>query len=308
MTGGAGFIGHHTVAALLAEGAQVLVLDDLRHACPAGAPAGAELVAAEISTPEAAEAIRRFGPDAVLHLAAQAGVNRSRRDPAGDAQTNVVGTVALVKACLDAGVNRFVMASTGGAMYGHADQLPTPETAPAQPVSPYGAAKLACEGYLGMFQRSWGLQPLVLRYGNVYGPQQDGTGEAGLVAITSTRLLQGLAPVIRGDGGQTRDFVFVGDVAEANLRALASDHTGLINVANGQGVSVRRIVEELINASGRSVEPEAAPLPAGEVRDSCLDVTRARTLLGWKPGLDLSTGLARTYRSFEASGQVTEAG
>src|SRR5215472_5912079 len=222
VTGGAGFIGHHSVAALLGEGTQVVVIDDLRHACPLGAPAQSELVEAEIAAPEAADAIARFRPEAVLHLAAQAGVNRSRRDPAGDALANVVGTVALVKACLDAGVTRFVMASTGGAIYGHATQLPTPETAPAQPLSPYGAAKLACEGYLGMFERSHGLRPLALRYGNVYGPLQDGTGEAGLVAITCTRLLNGLAPVVRGDGEQTRDFVFVEDIAAANVRALGS--------------------------------------------------------------------------------------
>ncbi|HEX6487704.1 MAG TPA: NAD-dependent epimerase/dehydratase family protein, partial [Candidatus Dormibacteraeota bacterium] len=204
VTGGAGFIGHHTVAALLAEGGQVLVIDDLRHPCPLGAPAAAELVVAEVGSARAAEAINGFAPDAVLHLAAQAGVSRSRRDPAGDALANVVGTVGLIKASLDAGVLRFVMASTGGAIYGAATRLPTPETAAARPLSPYGAAKLACEGYLGMFERSHGLRPLALRYGNVYGPLQDGTGEAGVVAITCTRLLDGEAPVMRGDGGQTR--------------------------------------------------------------------------------------------------------
>lgn len=301
VTGGAGFIGHHTVAALLAEGAQVLVIDDLRHRCPLGAPEGSELMAADIASAEAAAALARFRPDAVLHLAAQAGVNRSRRDPAGDALANVVGTVALVKACLDAGVSRFVMASTGGAIYGRAVELPTPETAPAQPLSPYGAAKLACEGYLGMFQRSHGLKPLALRYGNVYGPLQDGTGEAGLVAITCTRLLAGQAPIVRGDGGQTRDFVFVGDVAEANLRGLASDATGVANVGTGRGSSVRQVVEGLVAASGLDLRPETAPLPAGEVKDSRLDVTLVGTLLGWRPSTDLAAGLRRTYESFAAA-------
>jgi UDP-glucose 4-epimerase len=192
------------------------------------------------------------------------------------------------------------MASTGGAIYGRAAQLPTPETAPAQPLSPYGAAKLACEGYLGMFERSHGLRPLVLRYGNVYGPLQDGTGEAGLVAITCTRLLQGQRPVVRGDGGQTRDFVFVEDVAEANLRALRSDSTGVVNVGSGRGTSVREVVSALISASGQAVQPESAPLPEGEVRDSRLDVSLARTLLGWNPVIELDAGLARTYESFEA--------
>jgi UDP-glucose 4-epimerase len=300
VSGGAGFIGHHTVAALLADGARVLVVDDLRHACPAGAPPEAELVAADIAAPETAAALARFRPDAVLHLAAQAGVNRSRRDPAGDAQVNVVGTVALVKAALDAGVERFVMASTGGAIYGQAARLPTPETARAQPRSPYGAAKLACEGYLGMFGRSHGLKPLALRYGNVYGPLQDGTGEAGVVAITCTRLLDGRPPVLRGDGRQTRDFVFVEDVAEANVRGLRSDHVGVLNVGTGVGSSIAEVMGELIRAAGGGVEPESAPLPEGEVRDSALDVRRAGRLLGWNPRTDLRSGLDRTYRSFQS--------
>lgn len=298
VTGGAGFIGHHSVAALLAEGAAVLVLDDLRHACPLGAPAGAELVAADMASPAAAAAVERFRPAAALHLAAQAGVNRSRRDPAGDALANVVGTVAFAKACLDAGTDRFVMASTGGAIYGRARRLPTPESAPARPLSPYGAAKLACEGYLGMFGRSHGLRPLALRYGNVYGPLQDGTGEAGVVAITCARLLSGRAPVMRGDGGQTRDFVYVEDVADANLRGLASGRTGVVNVGTGRGTSVREVLLGLVRASGRRLEPEAEPLPPGEVRDSRLDVERAWRLLGWRAQTELRSGLDRTYQSF----------
>jgi len=237
----------------------------------------------------------------VLHLAAQAGVNRSRRDPAGDARVNVVGTVALIKAALDAGVRRFVMASTGGAIYGQATRLPTPESARAQPRSPYGAAKLACEGYLGMFGRSHGLRPLALRYGNVYGPLQDGTGEAGVVAITCTRILTGQAPVIRGDGRQTRDFVYVEDVAEANLRALHSRRSGVVNIGTGVGSSIATVVGELVRAAGRPIEPETEPLPEGEVRDSALDVRRAERLLGWAPRTDLRSGLERTYRSFQSA-------
>jgi len=279
----------------------VLVVDDLRHACPAGAPGAAELVVADIASAEAAAAIARFKPGAVLHLAAQAGVNRSRRDPAGDALVNVVGTVGLIKAALDAGVRRFVMASTGGAIYGPAKRLPTPESSRAQPRSPYGAAKLACEGYLGMFGRSHGLRPLALRYGNVYGPLQDGTGEAGVVAITCTRLLGGQPPVIRGDGAQTRDFVFVEDVAEANIRGLRSLRSGVANVGTGVGSSIATVIGELIRAAGGGIDPESAPLPEGEVKDSALDVRRAERLLGWKPRTDLRSGLDRTYRSFKSA-------
>ena len=226
MTGGAGFIGVHTVGRLIAEGFTVLVIDDLRHACGEPLPVNVELEPADLASAAAAQAVARFRPDAILHLAAQGGVSRSVRDPATDALINVVGTVSMLKASADAGCRRFVFASSGGAIYGRARRLPTPERTTPKPLSPYGAAKLAGEGYLGMFARTFGLRTLALRYSNVYGPFQDGSGEAGVVAITCERLLSGRRPEIRGDGLQTRDFVFVEDVADANLRALRSRAVG----------------------------------------------------------------------------------
>src|SRR5205807_1023450 len=193
-------------------------------------PAGVELEAADLNSAAAAKVVQRFHPDAILHLAAQGGVSRSVRDPAGDASVNVLGTVNLLKASADAGCRRFVFASSGGAIYGRASRLPTPERTTPRPLSPYGAAKLAAEVYLGMFGRTFGLRTLALRYSNVYGPFQDRTGEAGVVAITCERLLSGRPPEVRGDGHQTRDFVFVADVADANLRALNSSVMGDINI------------------------------------------------------------------------------
>lgn len=299
VTGGAGFIGFHSVTALQAQGVAVLVIDDLRHGCGLPLPSGVELVTAELSTAEAAGAIRGFHPQACLHLAAQGGVSRSVRDPAGDAMVNVVGTVALLKACADAGCRRVVFASSGGAIYGHARKLPSPETAIPAPLSPYGAAKLAGEGYLGMFSRTFGLSALALRYSNVYGPYQDGTGEAGVVAISCERLLSGRAPQIRGDGEQTRDFIFVGDVVAANLLALAGDLSGPINIGTGVGTSVRRVVDELIRIAGFPGAAEPVPAREGEVRATFLDVQRARRMLDWTARTTLSDGLRQTYVSFQ---------
>ncbi len=298
VTGGAGFIGTHTVARLVAEGFTVLVLDDLRHACGAPLPSRVELAEADLNSPAAGQAVARFRPDAILHLAAQGGVSRSVRDPAGDALVNVVGTVALLKASADAGCRRFVFASSGGAIYGHASRLPTPESTTARPLSPYGAAKLAAEGYLGMFGRTFGLSTLALRYSNVYGPFQDGTGEAGVVAMSCERLLSDRAPEIRGNGGQTRDFVFVADVADANLAALQRQADGVINIGTGTATSVRTVIDTLIGIARYPGPATAVDARPGEVRDTALETARAARMLGWSARTPLSDGLRQTFMSF----------
>jgi UDP-glucose 4-epimerase len=296
----------HTVGRLIGEGFGVLVIDDLRHACGEPLPPKAELQPADLNSAAAAQAVARFRPDAILHLAAQGGVSRSVRDPAGDALINVVGTVSMLKASADAGCRRFVFASSGGAIYGRAQRLPTPERTTPKPLSPYGAAKLAAEGYLGMFARTFGLRTLALRYSNVYGPFQDGSGEAGVVAITCERLLSGRRPEIRGDGLQTRDFVFVADVADANLRALRSTAVGAMNIGTGVASSVRSVVDELVAAAGHVGPIDFVEGRPGEVRDTALDTRRAEKLLEWRAPTRLREGLRQTFTSFrERAGRVT---
>lgn len=308
VTGGAGFIGIHAVKALTERGDRILVVDDLRHACGEELPDGVDLVAGELSSPAAREAISGFRPDRVVHLAAQGGVSRSMREPAEDAAVNVVATVSLLKTCVELGVRRLVFASSGGAIYGQADRTPTPEDAPARPLSPYGAAKLACEGYLGMFLRTFGLSSVPLRFGNVYGPHQDGSGEAGVVAIASTRLLAGCAPEIRGDGTQTRDFVYVGDVVAAIIRALATGVTQPLNIGTGVATSVNAVVGHLRAISNTVLEPIHLAPREGEVKHACLDVDRAHQALGWQAATPLWEGLRTTYETFSAGrqGRVSE--
>ncbi len=298
VTGGAGFIGTHSVDALLAGGATIMVVDDLRHRSHRPLAGAAELAVHDVAEEAARDAVTAFRPDAVLHLAAQGGVNRSWRQPADDARCNVLGTVSMLQAAVDAGCTRFVMASSGGALYGDAVRLPSAEGDPTAPRSPYGTAKLACEAYLRLFAAMRGLSVCALRYGNVYGPGQDGTGEAGLVAISCHRLLAGEAPAVRGDGEQTRDFVYVADVAAANRLAIDGTAAGAFNIGTGVETPVRAVAERLCEADGAGRTPEPAPAVAQEVRRSCLDPSLAGRELGWRATTSLSDGLTATYQSF----------
>ncbi|HUY08540.1 MAG TPA: NAD-dependent epimerase/dehydratase family protein [Candidatus Dormibacteraeota bacterium] len=298
VTGGAGFIGTHTVRRLLELRTDTLVIDDFRHACPEPVPAAVTLVREEISSPAARQALLDFQPEAIIHLAAQGGVNRSLKDPAADAIVNVVGTVALLRAAVDAKCPRIVFASSGGAIYGSARRLPSREGDRAKPLSPYGAAKLACEGYLGMFSRTFGLHFVALRYGNVYGPFQDGTGEAGVVAITSNRLRRGLPAQITGDGGQTRDFTYVADVAAANVAALTTGFQGPLNIGTGHATSVAEVVTTLAQAAGFPGPAEYVDGRPGEVRSNYLSPARAARHLPWEALVGLREGLTTTYQSF----------
>lgn len=298
VTGGAGFIGVHSVEALLEAGAEVMVIDDLRHASYRPLPAAARLVTADIAEAPAREAIEAWKPTGILHLAAQGGVNRSWREPAADAHINVLGTVSVLAAAISSGCRRVVVASSGGALYGSATRLPTPEDEPSQPRSPYGTAKLCIEHYLRHFTRAGSLDALALRYGNVYGPGQDGTGEAGVVAISSYRLLAGEAPVIRGDGTQTRDFTYVGDIVAANVLGLGSTETGAMNIGTGLETAIGDLVRRLCGLAGYIDLPASEALPPGEVTRSALDNSQAAERLAWSPRVSLDEGLARTLESF----------
>src|SRR5215472_286650 len=240
VTGGAGFIGSHLVDALWARGDEVIALDDLSGGHERNLNPAARFVRLDVRTPEAAALVRDERPDGIAHLAAQASVSRSVREPFFDGSVNILGSVNLMAAAADAG-SRFIFASTGGAIYGDTAVLPTPEGEPAWPVSPYGIGKLAAEHYLHGFRANQGLSYAALRYSNVYGPRQDPHGEAGVIAIFSRALLEGRTARIHGTGTDTRDYVHVADVVRANLLALASATSGHFNVGTGRQVDVNTV-------------------------------------------------------------------
>ena len=300
MTGGAGFIGSHLVDSLVADGADVLVLDDLSHGSAAnlaGSPA-AELVELDVRDEAGVRrAVTGFAPDLVFHLAAQIDVRKSMADPATDTAVNVLGSVNVFSAALAAGVRRVVNTSTGGAIYGETDVVPTPETTPTDPLSAYGLGKRTAERYGSWFRRSHGLDVVTLRYGNVYGPRQDPRGDAGVIAIFCDRVLAGQRPTVFGDGRQTRDYVFVGDIVAANRAAAAAAELPheVYNVGTGIEVDVVTLAEAVAAAAGvDDFAPEFRPARQGEVLRSCLDVSRARAELGLRPPTDLTDGLRAT--------------
>jgi UDP-glucose 4-epimerase len=302
VTGGAGFIGSNLVDALVNRGDEVAVVDDistgrranLEHALSNGA----ELIELDIRDADAvAAAFERVKPEAVFHLAAQIDVRKSVADPANDSRVNVEGTINVLNAATASGVRRLVNTSTGGAIYGEGQIIPAPEDHPVAPESPYGLSKFCAENYCALFTRLHGLSTISLRYGNVYGPRQDPLGEAGVIAIFCGALLEGGKPKIFGDGKQTRDYVFVGDVVDANLRAVDSDATGAYNVGRGVQTSVLDIVAALAAQSDNGFEADHAPARTGEVQHIALDTSRTRAELGWQAQVDLDEGLRRTLDS-----------
>ena len=299
VTGGAGFIGSNLVDALVERGDRVTVVDDLSSGKRSNLEGALELGAtlAQTDVRDAAAIEEVFGavqPELVFHLAAQIDVRYSVEHPAGDATSNVLGTIAVLEAALRTGVRRVVNTSTGGGLYGDAGQLPTPEDYPVRPLAPYGQGKYAAEGYCGLYTRLHGLSTVSLRYGNVYGPRQDVHGEAGVVAIFCGCLVESRTPTVFGDGRQTRDWVDASDVVRANLLAAESALSGPVNVGNGRETAVLDLIEALNDISdGAMREPSFAPERPGEVRRSCLDVARARRDLGWEAEVDLLTGLRR---------------
>ncbi len=305
VTGGAGFIGSHLVDALLDRGDDVTIVDDLSGGhetnIATALAAGATLERADIRDGAALAAIvAEAQPEAVFHLAAQVDVRVSLADPALDARTNVEGTINVLEAARAAAVARVVFASTGGAMYGEAGVLPTPETVEALPMAAYGQSKLCAERYLGLYERLYGLSTIALRFGNVYGPRQDPHGEAGVIAIFCGKLREGVRPRIFGDGTQTRDYIYVGDLVGALLRAGDGREGGVMNIGTEEETSVLDIVRVLSGLNGPGTpQPEFAPARRGEVDRSCLDATRARELLGWRASTRIGDGLRLTWESLQ---------
>lgn len=301
VTGGAGFIGSNLVDALIERGDEVTVIDDLssgkRENLEGALDAGVELQVGDIRDREAVEkAFTASEPELVFHLAAQMDVRRSMEDPGFDASVNVVGTANLLDAARRHGVARFVNTSTGGAIYGETDVMPTPETVTPEPVSPYGQSKQCAELYCGWAGRLYGLPTVTLRYGNVYGPRQDPAGEAGVIAIFCGRVLNGERPIVFGDGTATRDYTYVSDIVAANLAAADDpDAAGAFNIGTGVESSVLEMIESLRKASGgEELEPEFKPARKGELERSSLDVSLAEQELGFKAAVSLDEGIALT--------------
>jgi UDP-glucose 4-epimerase len=299
VTGGAGFIGSHVVDRLLARKHAVHVVDNLSTGRPALVDPAARLHRIDIRDGRLDRVFAEARPDVVVHLAAQMDVRRSVRDPVFDASVNVVGTLCLLEHCRRAGVKRVVFASSGGAVYGDGVPVPTAEGAPRCPASPYGVSKLAGEHYIAAWAGLTGATSVALRYANVYGPRQNPHGEAGVVAIFASRLLAGESCVIYGDGHQTRDYVYVEDVADATAEAVAEPAAcGAANIGTGVETTVNDLYRLVARVAGVDAGAVHAAARAGEQRRSTLDVSHARTLLGWAPSTPLELGLGKTVEFF----------
>ena len=299
ITGGAGFIGSNLADALVADGRLVHIVDDLSNGRKVNIPDGATLHVMDVRAgAELAALVTSLRPDTIFHLAAQTDVRKAVEAPGFDADVNIIGTLNVLEAARAVGA-RVLFSSTGGAAYGEYDGLPvpSPETAETRPLSHYGMSKMAGEGYMRLYQRLYGIDTLVLRLANVYGPRQDPHGEAGVVAIYCGLLLEGRSPRVFGDGRQTRDYVYVGDVVEAFLAAERGEPGTTANVGTGREVSVL----QLLDALGYEGEPEYVAARLGEVQRSALDPSLAHLLWGWRARTPLVEGLTATRESVAAA-------
>lgn len=300
VTGGAGFIGSHVADALVAAGHHVLIVDDLSSGRKENVPAGAELHVLDVRSPEAAALVRDHGVEILVHHAAQMDVRRSVADPLFDASVNILGTLNLLEAGRRGSLKQVVFASTGGAMYGEQDTFPADEDHPTRPISPYGVAKLSVERYLYFFHVEYGLDATCLRYANVYGPRQNPHGEAGVVAIFLDRLLSGREAMINGDGLQSRDYVFVADIAAANLAVVGRPGFGIFNVGTGIETTVVQLYNGLAAAARIDRPAIHGPAKSGEQRRSCITAARIEREVGVKVTTPLAEGLRRTADWFKA--------
>ena len=303
VTGGAGFIGSHVADLFLEEGYEVGIIDDLSTGNRSNLPANASFHEASVTSSDAARIVRDGRFDVIVHLAAQIDVRKSVADPIFDATTNIIGTLNILEAIKGSGRRtRIAFTSTGGAIYGDFNTPPNVETYPKDPESPYAISKLSAEYYLAYYGRLHGMEHVSLRFGNVYGPRQDPHGEAGVVAIFCNRILEGKPLTIFGDGLQTRDYVYVGDVARAVFLGATTElppaervDARAFNVGTGTGTSVIDLARLLQAAAGSDAEIIFAPRRPGEQQESFLDAAKARAILGWEPKVTLAEGLAKTF-------------
>lgn len=298
VTGGAGFIGSHLVDRLLAEGFQVAIIDDLSAGKLQNLNPGATFYHADITHTAVDEIFGREQPDLVFHLAARVSVATSARNPVDNAEVNVIGTLKLLDAARKIGLEKFVFASTGGAIYGDPEENPCSEETPVQPVSPYGLSKHVGEQYIDLCHRLYRLNFTNLRYGNVYGPRQDPYGEAGVIPIFIQAMLEGKCPRIYGDGNQERDFIYVDDIVEANIQSIHGGNNLTLNIGTGVGTSINSLYESLGENLNFHREAERRPRRHGDVHKIFLDCTAARDHLGWAPVTTLEEGLRKTVEYY----------
>ena len=304
VTGGAGFIGSHVADAYIAAGHEVFVIDDLSSGDQRNLNPKAGFHHLDLLDAKAPALIAAIRPDLLCHHAAQMDVRRSVSDPIFDARVNILGFINLLEAGRQSGLKKVIFASSGGAIYGEQETFPASEEHPKRPASPYGVSKLTGENYLAYYHTTFEIPYVALRYANVYGPRQNFEGEAGVIAIFIDRLLSGNAPVINGDGQQTRDFVYVGDVAAANLRALDASYVGGINIGTGVETSLVTLYEKICRQMDSKVAATHGAPKAGEQRRSSLDCSLARKILNWSPKTTLDEGIAKTvayYREAKVS-------
>lgn len=300
ITGGAGFIASHIQDAYIAAGHEVAIVDNLVSGNKRNLNPQAKFYEEDINSPKIQEIFKSFKPDLVNHHAAQMDVRRSVSDPSYDAQVNVLGFINLLEAAKNNGVNKFIFASSGGAIYGEQNYFPADEKHPRKPASPYGLTKLVGEEYLALYERLYGIQYVALRYANIYGPRQNPHGEAGVVAIFCQKLLAGQVPIINGDGKQTRDYVFVSDVVKANVTALDPKIQGVYNIGTGLESDVNDLADILAKLAGKG-QFEHGPAKTGEQRRSVIDASQAGKTLNWKPEVKLEEGLKQTFDWFKKS-------
>ena len=299
VTGGAGFIGSHVTEALIAKGHEVTIVDDLSSGHRKNLNPTARFEKIDVRDPNIATLFEKSKFDAVFHLAAQIDVRKSMQDPFFDASVNILGTLRLLECCRSYNVKKFVFTSSGGVMYGECPSRPAREEDPSQPISPYGFSKLAAERYVRFYGEHYNLPYAVLRYANVYGPRQDPHGEAGVVAIFIGKVLAGETVTIFGTGKQERDYVYVGDVAAANVAAFECPKNHLFNISTGVPTSVNELATRILKLGKSSAQPVYAPARAGELDRSLLDSGRAKVEMGWSPRVTLDDGLANTFAFFQ---------
>lgn len=300
VTGGAGFIGSHLVDALIAKKHRVFVIDNLSTGFRKNINPKAKFYKADLVDYKKIEKIiKNKKPDVIFHQAAQMSVQESVRNPIFDSENNILASFNLVKLAREFKVKKFIFASTGGAIYGDTKNRPTPETEPEWPLSPYGIAKLAVDKFLSYYQKVHGLNFVSLRYANVYGPRQNPHGEAGVVAIFLNKMLRGIQPIINGDGKQTRDYVFVSDVVNANLLALKNfKKSGIFNVGTGKETDVNQLFREINRHFGKKFKEVHGPAKMGEQKTSCLSFAKIKKDFGWTPKVDFKTGIKKTFEWF----------